>query len=200
MGLVLAQAVVSEEVHPADDTSAMDGYALREFNLRNASKENPVRLRVVEDVRAGYPPESEVRDGQCCRISTGGLIPEGANAVEMREYVEVDGDQVVFTRPIAAKTNIRFAGEHLQIGEEVLPVGTVLGSSELGMAAYLGVHELLCHPRLAVAILATGSEFDRRARYPWARSGSRQQRRGFGRRGAAVGLHGGPSPTGGRRP
>jgi molybdopterin molybdotransferase len=158
LGLVLAEAVVSEEVHPADDTSAMDGYALREFNLRTASKENPVRLRMIEDVRAGYPPESEVRDGQCCRISTGGLVPEGANAVEMREYVEVDGDEVIFTRPIKANTNIRFAGEHLQIGEEVLPVGTVLGSSELGMAAYLGVHELLCHPRLAVAILATGSE------------------------------------------
>lgn len=158
LGLVLAEPVVSEEVHPADDTSAMDGYAVRDFNLRDASPESPVRLRLVEDIRAGYPPEREVRDGQCARISTGGLIPVGASAVEMREYVTVEGDEVVFTRPVPAKSHIRFAGEHLQVGEEVIARGTLLSSAELGMAAYLGVQELVCHPRLTVAILATGSE------------------------------------------
>lgn len=158
LGLVLAEAVISEEVHPAEDGSAMDGYAVRSFNLRNASPDVPVRLKMVEDVRAGYPPESEVRDGQCARISTGGLIPVGADAVEMREYVKVDGDEIVFRRPLEPHSNIRVAGEHLQVGEEVLATQTVLGSAELGMAAYLGVHELLCHPPLKVAILATGSE------------------------------------------
>lgn len=158
LGLVLAQSVVSQEVHPADDTSAMDGYALSSFALRNASPESPVRLEVIEDIRAGYPPEQEVREGQCSRISTGGLIPVGADAVEMREYVTVDGETAVFSRPLPARANIRFAGEHLNIGDEVLTPGTVLSSAELGMAAYLGVHDLLCHPRLTVAILATGSE------------------------------------------
>lgn len=158
LGLALAEPVVSQEIHPADDTSAMDGYAVRDFDLREASAENPVRLRVVEDIRAGYPPEQEIRDGHCARISTGGLIPVGANGVEMREYVTVEGEAVVFRRPVPAQSNIRFAGEHLQVGEEVLAAGTRLGSTELGMAAYLGFQELRCHPRLAVAILATGSE------------------------------------------
>lgn len=157
-GLVLAENVVSHEVHPADDTSAMDGYAVRASNLRDATPEAPVRLRMGEDVRAGYPPELEVGDGQCSRISTGGLIPLGADAVEMREYVQVEGDDIVFTHAIEPKANIRFAGEHLQIGDQVLASGTVLGSAELGMAAYLGLQELLCYPRLPVAILATGSE------------------------------------------
>jgi molybdopterin molybdotransferase len=158
LGLVLAQSLVSEEMHPAEDTSAMDGYAVHSFSLRHACPESPVRLRLAEDIRAGYPPEREVGQGMCSRISTGGLIPVGADAVEMREHVQVEGDEVVFRQPIDAKTNIRFAGEHLQVGEEVLHPGTVLSSAELGMAAYLGAYELLCYPRLPVAILATGSE------------------------------------------
>jgi molybdopterin molybdotransferase len=158
LGLVLAQTVVSEEKHPADDTSAMDGYAVRADSLRGASTEQPVRLRMIEDVRAGFPPEIDLRDGQCSRISTGGLLPAGADAVEMREYVTVSEDQVLFSRPLSSGTNIRFAGEHLRVGDQVLAPGVALGPAELGMAAYLGLHELLCHPRLTVAILATGSE------------------------------------------
>jgi molybdopterin molybdotransferase len=158
LGLVLAQAVLAGEDHPADDTSAMDGYAVHDFALRHASPDQPVRLEIIEDIQAGYPPEREIREGECSRISTGGLIPVGATAVEMREYVTVEDDVAIFTRPLPAKSNIRFAGEHLRAGEEVLSPGTVLSSAELGMAAYLGVHELLCRPRLKVAILATGSE------------------------------------------
>lgn len=160
LGLVLAQSVVSEEIHPAEDTSAMDGYAVQSLDLRRASEQTPVRLRIVEDVQAGYPPEVEVREDECSRISTGALIPSGADAVEMREFVEVDeeGEYAVFKRPVEATANIRFAGDHLQVGEEVLSSGTVLSSAELGMAAYLGKHELLCRPRLNIAVLATGSE------------------------------------------
>lgn len=158
LGLTLAQPLISREIHPADDTSAMDGYAVRDVDLRYASAERPVRLRVIEDVRAGYPPEQEVGEGQCSRISTGGLIPSGASGVEMREYVSVENDEVTFTRPVPAHTNIRFAGEHLGVGDEAVAAGTLLGPSELGMAAYLGVPQLLCYPRLSVAILATGSE------------------------------------------
>lgn len=158
LGLALAEPLVSDEVHPADDMSAMDGYAVRASALEPASREHPVRLRLVEDVRAGYPPERAVGVGECSRISTGALIPEGADAVEMREYVELDGDQVIFTRPLDEAANIRFAGEHLQAGDLVLPEGVGLSSAALGMAAYLGSSSLLCYPRPAVAVLATGSE------------------------------------------
>lgn len=158
LGLALAEPLVSREVHPADDTSAMDGYAVVASSLRGASPESPVRLTMIEDIRAGYPPRCEVRNGQCSRISTGGLLPGGADAVEMREYVAVEGNEIVFTRPIDSTANIRYAGEHLKRGDQALRKGAVLGPAELGMAAYLGVEELVCCPRLRVAILATGSE------------------------------------------
>ncbi len=158
LGLVLAESIFARESHPAEDTSAMDGYAVRAEELAQASAASPVRLTVGEDVRAGFPPELSVEPGRCARISTGGLVPSGADAVEMREYVEVFEGQAVFTRPVNLGTNIRRAGEHLAVGEEGLRAGTVLGPSQLGMAAYLGVSRPLCHPRLKVAILSTGSE------------------------------------------
>ncbi len=158
LGLVLAQPLISDEIHPADDMSAMDGYAVAASALDGASRDQPVRLAIVEDVRAGFPPEKALQAGQCSRISTGALLPVGADAVEMREYVEVQGDHVVFSRPLPKSSNVRFAGEHLRVGDPVLPAWKVLGSADLGMAAYLGQAELACHPRLPVAVLATGSE------------------------------------------
>lgn len=160
-GLVLAQSLVAQESHPAEDTSAMDGYAVMAEALETASAERPVRLPVGEDIRAGFPPERPVPPGQCARISTGGLMPDGADSVEMREYVEVVDGHAVFTRPVPSGVNVRRAGEHLSEGDEVLTQGTRLGPSQLGMAAHLGYLSPLCYPRLRVAILATGSELVR---------------------------------------
>ncbi len=158
-GLILAEPVVSPEAHPADDMSAMDGYALKTSDLLSASQDNPISLEVAEDIRAGFPPEHDVRAGVVSRISTGGLIPTGADAVEMREFVEVtDVGSIRFRRPVTRGANIRLAGEHLKSQETVMQPGTRLGSAEVGMAAFLGYQELLCHPRLSVAILSTGSE------------------------------------------
>ena len=158
-GLILAESVVSSEDHPADDMSAMDGYALRISDLADASQENSVALKIIEDVKAGFPPQKEVLAGEASRISTGALIPAGADAVEMREFVEVtETDVACFSRTLPQGANIRRAGEHLKAQETIMEPGTRLGSAEIGMAAFLGLQDLLCHPRLTVAILSTGSE------------------------------------------
>lgn len=158
-GLVLAQAIVSEETHPAEDTSAMDGYAVLCRDLASASPESPVVLDQVEDVAAGFPPERTLSPGQTSRISTGALIPPLAEAVVVREVTEVvTPGKIQFTAPIESGANIRFAGEHLKPGDEVVRPGTLMGEAELGMAAYLGLAEIRCHPRLKIGILATGSE------------------------------------------
>lgn len=158
LGLVLAESLEAREDHPAEDISAMDGYAVRAESLRAATPESPVSLPIGEDVRAGFPPTREVTDLECARISTGALVPTGADSVEMREYVEVVEGRAVFTRPIAKGANVRYAGEHLRQGESPLTAGVLMGPAQLGMAAHLGYSQPLCHPRLKVAILATGSE------------------------------------------
>lgn len=159
MGLVLAEPIVSNEIHPADDSSAMDGYALQSTATRGATQEHPVFLQVVEDIRAGYPPEEAIAAHQCSRVSTGGLLPCGADAVEMREKIRVlDDGRIAITQEVAPGSHVRKAGEHLKVGDEVVAAGTVLSSSELGMAAFLGYVKLRCYPRLKVAIAVTGSE------------------------------------------
>lgn len=158
LGLVLAESVAALEQHPADDTSAMDGYAVRSADLVGVSSANPITLRLLEDIRTGTPPVHTVGPGQTSRISTGGLIPSGVDAVVMREEVSVSESGVVFTEPVCPGQNIRYAGEHIGVGEEILRPGCRLGPAELGMAAFLGRDQLRCIPRVTAAVLSTGSE------------------------------------------
>ena len=158
-GLALAAPVVATAAHPSHNVSAMDGYAVKFADLANASLSAAVNLELIEDVKAGFAPQRSVLLGQTSRISTGALIPAGADAVVMRELVEVSSDgRVVFYHPCSEGENIRFAGEHLEKGEQVLEAGRVLGPAEMGMVAFLGLEKVLCYPKVPVAILATGSE------------------------------------------
>jgi molybdopterin molybdotransferase len=157
LGLVLAEPLLAAEDHPADDTSAMDGYAVRAEDLKMAAA-TPIHLRQQEDIKAGSPPTKFLSAGQTSRISTGGLVPEGADAVVMREVVEVAEEGIRFCAPAVVGQNIRYAGEHVRAGEEILSSGTLLGAAEIGMAAYLGREEVQAIPRVSVAVLSTGSE------------------------------------------
>jgi len=137
----------------------MDGYAVCASSVSAASESNPVDLPIIEDVRAGFSPQSEIGPGQASRISTGGLVPQGADSVVMREDVQVLEDGTVrFRSAIDKGSNIRYAGEHIRSGEEVLTRGTVMGAPQMGMAAFLGAETIRCYAPVTVAVLATGSE------------------------------------------
>ena len=157
-GLVLAQPLICNEEHPAHDTSAMDGYAVRSECLHGATRTQPVSLVMVEDIQAGFPPEKALQPGQTSRISTGGLIPPGADAVVMREVVEAGESEIRFFAPATSGLNIRYRGEHLAQGDEVVGAGRVVNPAVAGIAAYLGLDELTVYPSVTVAVLATGSE------------------------------------------
>jgi molybdopterin molybdotransferase len=161
LGLVLAEPMVANESHPADDKSAMDGYAVYSKDLKAASADNPVLLQLQEDIKAGSPPTRSLSSGQTSRISTGGLVPQGADAVVMREVVEVTDAGIRFGDKAGTGQNIRYAGEHLLVGEKVVSPGLPLGPAEIGMAAFLGKEQLQAIPRVTVAVLSTGSELVR---------------------------------------
>lgn len=159
LGLVLAESVVARESHPAHETSAMDGYAVRAEDLEGADPDHPVILPVVCDVAAGLPSDVPLEPGQAFRISTGGVLPEGADAVVMREDVDaVGGERVVFRSRVERYTNVRHTGEHVREGETILHRGTLLGPAHLSMGAYLGVTEWSCIPRPKISVLSTGTE------------------------------------------
>lgn len=159
LGCVLAEAVVAPIPLPPFDNSAMDGYALIAADTRGASEATPRALKVVEDLPAGTVPTRRLERGTAARIMTGAPVPAGADAVVMVEDTRSGGgDTVEVLREASPGDNIRPAGEEIQAGETALPAGQVLGPGELGVAAALGLSEVVVIRRPRAAIVTTGSE------------------------------------------
>ncbi len=149
LGRVLADDVTADVALPPFDSSAMDGFAL----VAGAAGELPV----VGESRAGAPFDGAVRPGEAVRISTGAVVPDGADAVVPVERVDkLDGRvRVPATR---AGANVRPTGDDVRPGERVIPRGTKVGPAELGMLAALGRQTVVCARGPRVAIVATGDE------------------------------------------
>ena len=158
LGAVLAEDVVSPLDIPARANSAMDGYAARSADVRGASSERPVRLRVVEKLPAGTSPRRLIGPGECARIFTGAAVPEGADSVIRQEDTDQGADTVTITSDRDAGANVRSSGEDIARGTTVLRAGTELGPAALGVLASLAVAHPLVHRRPRVAILGSGDE------------------------------------------
>jgi len=156
LGRVLAQPVHSPIDVPAHDNSAMDGYALRSSDLRH---DGPTALKVVGTGLAGSQFEGVVASGQCVRITTGAVMPQGLDTVVPQEFTTLQED-VVRIEPgvVRAGDNRRLAGEDLALGAVALPAGRLITPSDLGVAASLGRAELPVRRRVRVAFFSTGDE------------------------------------------
>jgi molybdopterin molybdotransferase len=158
LGRVLAQPVASDIDLPPFANSAMDGYALRSVDVRDAS-ERPVRVEVAFSVQAGDEPASLSSPRTCARIMTGAPLPKGADAVIPFERVGTDGNTaIVVKEAVASGTNVRHAGEELRAGDRLLRTGTRLGPAALALLSSAGAPTVTVHKRPRVAVLATGDE------------------------------------------
>jgi molybdopterin molybdotransferase len=156
LGRVLAQDVISPIDVPAHDNSAMDGFALRGADL---DSDAPVTLRVIGTTFAGNAAAVVPAAGECVRIMTGGVMPEGCDSVVPQEFVSQDGDTITLPAGvIRAGDNRRFAGEDLKAGSPALKAGRVVRPPDLGMLASLGIPEVAVQRRLRVAFFSTGDE------------------------------------------
>lgn len=155
---VLAQDIVSPINVPFWTNSAMDGYATRAEDVRGASDQAPVQLRVVDRIAAGGFPSRAIGPGECARIFTGAPLPEGADGVIRQEDTDEGRDTVTITRDRDAGVNFRLAGEDIRRGEVVLHAGHALGPAELGVLASLAVAHPLVYRRPRIAILGSGDE------------------------------------------
>ena len=158
LGAVLAEPVVSPLDLPAWTNSAMDGYATRGADVRGATPDAPVRLRVIEQIPAGAFPARTLQPGECARIFTGAPLPAGADTVVRQEDTDLGADQVAIQSDRDVGVNIRLAGEDIRRGETVLRAGTELGAAELGVLASLAVAHPLVFRRPRVGILGGGDE------------------------------------------
>lgn len=163
---VLAQSVVAHDSLPPFANSSMDGYAVRAADLQGAGREKPITLRVVGDIAAGAVPVTTLGEGQTVRIMTGAPLPDGADAVipvedtsePWRDRERPLPGEVDVYRSVDAGDYVRYPGEDIEAGEEVLPSGHILRPQEIGVLASLGVAEVDVIRRPRVAILATGDE------------------------------------------
>ena len=156
LGRVLARDVISAINVPAHDNSAMDGYALRGSDL--AASGDTV-LTVAGTGFAGAQFSGRVAPGQCVRIMTGAVMPEGLDTVVPQEFIKADGDRVtVPVGVVRTGDNRRLAGEDLAQGEAALKAGRVLRPADLGLLASLGQAEVPVLRRLRVAFFSTGDE------------------------------------------
>jgi molybdopterin molybdotransferase len=169
LGQVLAEDVVAGYDIPPLDNTAMDGYAVRAVETEGASRERPVRLRVVGELAAGHLYEGEVAPGTAVRIMTGAPLPAGADAVvPFEETDEPSGREFgSFAKPVASVAiwravgkgdNVRYAGEDVRKGAAVLTKGAALRPAHIGALANLGRATVKVIRRPVVAILSTGDE------------------------------------------
>ena len=153
-GRILAEDQISSIDVPPWDNSAMDGYAVRIFDLQ---KNQP--LRVSQRLPAGTVG-SVLEAGTVARIFTGAPVPAGADTVIMQEQCSVDGELVSFLATDQAEKgqNIRARGDDLSTGQIVLPAGNRLGGPELGLLASVGIAKVPVYQKLKIAVLSTGDE------------------------------------------
>jgi len=158
LGRVIGKDIVAPRDIPPYDNSGMDGYAVRYEDIRDASERNPLRLEVIEDLRAGFFSEKIVQKGQAIRIMTGAPIPRGADAVVPVEETERGDNFVIILRSASKGRYIRRAGEDIKKGDLAISAGDVIRPSEIGMLASMGKSFISVYQRPSVAILCTGEE------------------------------------------
>jgi molybdopterin molybdotransferase len=151
---VLARDVAAKRTQPPQAMSAMDGYAVR---VADASRVN-ARLKVIGEVAAGRPFDRKLGPGEAARIFTGGVIPDGADAVVIQEDTVVDGDGITITEAAVAGRHIRPAGIDFHEGDVLFASGRRLSDRDLSLAASMNYPKLPVRRRPRVALLATGDE------------------------------------------
>ena len=152
-GRVLAEDARATVDLPPFPSSAMDGFALR-------AADAPGRLPVVARIAAGHPAPRPLAPGEAMAIATGGVVPEGADAVVPIEVVTDEGEAVEVPS-VESGTHVRPLGGDLARGDVVVEAGTVLRPAELAALAAVGIAEVACARRPRAAVVTTGSELRR---------------------------------------
>jgi molybdopterin molybdotransferase len=153
-GRVLAEDAVAALDLPRFASSAMDGFALR-------ASDTPGTLPIVARIAAGRPSARPLEAGEAMAISTGGVVPDGADAVVPIELVRDEGESLVVTDAVPVGAHIRPRGGDVRAGETVLQAGAGVTPSRLAALASAGVDRARCARRPRAAIVTTGTELRR---------------------------------------
>ncbi|ESS05454.1 MAG: molybdopterin biosynthesis enzyme, partial [uncultured archaeon A07HB70] len=146
---------------PGFDRASVDGYAVQAADTFDAGEASPVSLTHLGAVHAGEPADVAVEPDGCVEVSTGSVLPPGADAVVMVEDTETAGDEVLVRDRVAPGDRVMFAGADVAAGDRALGPGTTLTSREVGLLSALGLDEVPVRARPRVGIVSTGDELVR---------------------------------------
>ncbi len=148
---VLASEIVADGAYPSAARSSMDGFAVRAGSQSRT-------FRIVGDVAIATVPTRGIGDGEAMRIPTGGVLPEGADAVVPVEDATLNGEKIVVSSHVAAGNAVVQRGSDMRAGESILSAGRRIGSPELAVLATLGVVDVPVYRRPLVAVISSGDE------------------------------------------
>lgn len=159
LGRVLASSVTTDRPIPDFRRSTMDGYALRAKDSFGASESLPAYFDIVGEVPMGSVPGFSLKPGETALIHTGGMVPEGADAVVMLEYAQrTDQGILEVTKAVAYAENVIQIGEDVTAGEVVIPAGRQLRAAEIGALMSLGRTKILVRRKPRIGIVSSGDE------------------------------------------
>jgi len=151
---VLAEDLAALRTQPPFNASAMDGYAVKAADVARV----PVVLKVIGSAPAGRPFNGNVNAGEAVRIFTGGVLPDGADAIVIQENTNVDGENVTVVASASSGKFIRPAGMDFKTGDRLLNRGDLLDAPRLTLAASMNHAEVPVYKKPLVAVIATGDE------------------------------------------
>ena len=158
VGRVCARDVVAGEDLPGFDRSSMDGYAVNASDTFGASEGLPAYLELKGEVLMGASTSLKINAGETAGISTGAVMPDGADAVVMVEHTQQEGASIEVLRPVAPGENVIRSDEDVPAGAVAVLKGRRIGAGQAGVLAALGILEVEVFARPVIGVISTGDE------------------------------------------
>ena len=158
LGRTLAQDIISAESIPSFDRTTVDGYAVIAADTFGAGNAVPAQLDIVGEILMGENADFTLERGQCAKISTGGMLPKGADAAVMAEHTDNAEGLCLVYKSVAPYENVNKTGDDIAEGETALKKGTVITPAQVGVLAALGIYEVPVYKKPVIAIISTGDE------------------------------------------
>jgi len=158
LGRITAENIAAHENIPPFSRSLVDGFAIKVKDVQGAKETNPALLFYRGEIRIGEETKAVLEDGSCIYISTGAMMPVGADGVVMQEYTRRMGDAVEITKTTHKGENIIFTGEDIKAGNTILKKGRRLNPFDIGILAALGMADVWAYKKLSIALISSGDE------------------------------------------
>lgn len=159
LGRKTAKDIISGEFIPPFSRSTVDGFAVSASDTYGSSESIPAMLTLKGEILMGENADSKIEKGECMKISTGGMLPKGADSVVMLEHTQTDFDGLCLVfKAVGPFENVTKKGDDITPEKTVIKKGTVLSSKHIGILSSLGITEIECVRKPVVSVISTGDE------------------------------------------